>query len=96
MTARVGPILRGTVDGWAIAAAIVNTNADCTIDDRGGYLRVSAPGVCRLSRSAAEEALGRPFSLSMELEPLMPSFVGQLLLAEAAASWVARSEGGQR
>ena len=62
------------------------------IVDRGAYLRVQAPGKLILNRAAAEEALGRPFALPKDLEPLMPAFKGRLTINEDAAVWEASAE----
>ena len=57
--------------------------------DRGAYLRVLVPGCCRLSRSAAEAELGGRFSLPADLEEVMPSFKGRLVITEHEAIWQA-------
>jgi hypothetical protein len=87
---RVGPVLEAGETGRAVAAAIVACNPDATVDDRGAYLRVSAPGRCSVARRDIEERLGRAFALPRDLELGMPAFEGFLRLGEDGAEW--RSE----
>lgn len=83
----VGPVLiRGPV-AEALIQAIQATNAEVQVVDRGAYLRVLVPGCCRLSRAAAEAQLGRPFELPADLEEVMPSFKGRLVITEHEALW---------
>ena len=88
MTERItGPVLSGDNSARAVVAAIRSENAGVEVEDRGGYLRVRARGTCRVTRGAIEAALGRPFSLLRELEPLMPSFRGRFVLDDEEARW---------
>jgi toluene monooxygenase system protein D len=89
----VGPVLiRGPV-AEALVQAIVATNADAQVIDRGAYLRVLVPRCCRLSRAAAEAQLGATFNLPADLEEVMPSFKGRLIITEQEVIWQA---GGER
>lgn len=85
---RVGPVLSDGVTARAVASAIQGDNEDVVVVDRGGYLRVSAPSPCVVSRVAIEGQLGRRFSLRTELEPVMVSFQGLLELREDEAKWL--------
>jgi hypothetical protein len=88
MTERVvGPVLSSNRIGQAVAAALTQLNPGLVVEHRGGYLRVSAPVRCRLTRSAVEEELGEPFRLASDLERVMPSFRGQLVLGDEEARW---------
>ena len=83
----VGPVLQSTPFAQVIAAAIVEDNDDVIVSDRGGYLRVLAPRVCRLSRATVEAATGSPVRFPGELEVIMSSFAGRMRLTENGAVW---------
>ncbi|MDY7105090.1 MAG: MmoB/DmpM family protein [Actinomycetota bacterium] len=84
---RVGPVLRAGRLGEAVAAAVSRGDGGVEIEDRGGYLRVTAPPPCVVRRDAVEEELGEPFALPGDLERVMPSFRGRLVLSEEEARW---------
>jgi hypothetical protein len=71
-------------------AAIQSLNVAVEVVDRGAYLRVLVPGRCVVTRQAIEQALGEPFRLPADLEPLMPAFKGFLRVDDERAEW--RSE----
>ncbi|MEU6028956.1 MmoB/DmpM family protein [Streptomyces tauricus] len=86
----VGPVIRG-IDGdlaEAVAAAIErdNPDAEVVVDDQGGYVRISVPRRCVLTRVSLEEELGRAFRLS-ELEPALAAFAGRLKQPEEQLVW---------
>ncbi|WP_404193679.1 MmoB/DmpM family protein [Streptomyces tauricus] len=86
----VGPVIRG-IDGdlaEAVAAAIErdNPDAEVVVDDQGGYVRISVPRRCVLTRASLEEELGRAFRLS-ELEPALAAFAGRLKQTEEQLVW---------
>jgi len=83
----VGPVLQATPFAQVIAAAIMEDNDDVIVSDRGGYLRVLAPRVCRLSRATVEAATGSPVRFPGELEGVMSSFAGRMRLTEHGAVW---------
>ena len=83
----VGPVLEASDAGRAVVAAIRELNQEVVVDDRGAYLRVSAPGRCIVTREAIERAIGRAFRLPADLEPLMPAFKGVLTMDEDRAVW---------
>ena len=83
----VGPVLQSTPFAREIAAAIMEDNDDVIVNDRGGYLRVVAPRVCRLSRATVEAATGSPVRFPGELEVIMSSFAGRMRLTEHGAVW---------
>ncbi len=60
---------------------------DVVVLDRGSYLRVLVPGRCRMTREAVERALGRPFRLPGDLERVMPSFKGRLVVGDDEVVW---------
>jgi hypothetical protein len=84
---RVGPVLEASDAGRAVAAAIRELNAGATVEDRGAYLRVSAPNHCVVTRGAIERAIGRPFELPLDLESLMPAFRGFLQIDAERIEW---------
>lgn len=83
----VGPVLEASETGRLLAQAIVDLNPGASVEDRGAYLRILAPGRCLLTREAAEQALGRPFRLPLDLEPLMPAFKGLIQIDERRVEW---------
>jgi toluene monooxygenase system protein D len=85
----VGPVLLPSEVGLAILSAIQATNADVQVQDRGAYLRVSAPGRCVVTRQGIEAALGRSVRLPSDLELCMPSFKGRLRVDAELAVWEA-------
>jgi hypothetical protein len=84
---RVGPVLEAGEVGNAIVAAIRSFQPDVLVQDRGSYLRVLAPGRCRVTRIAIEGALGRGFRLPGDLELVMPSFKGAFRVNDDEAVW---------
>ncbi len=86
----VGPVIRG-VEGElaeAVAAAIGmdNPDAEVVIDDQGGYVRISVPHRCVLTRRSLEEQLGREFPLS-DLEPALSAFAGRVKQTDDEYVW---------
>lgn len=86
----VGPVIRGA-DGEiaeAVAAAIEldNPDAEVLVDDQGGYIRISVPHRCVLTRRSLEEELGREFPLS-DLEPALSAFAGRVKQTEDQMVW---------
>jgi toluene monooxygenase system protein D len=84
---QVGPVLEADEVGHAIIAAIREANAEVTVLDRGGYLRVLVPGRCVVGRAAIERALGRGFRLPGDLELVMPSFKGTIQITDDEVVW---------
>ncbi len=86
----VGPVVRGVNADLADAliTAIENDNpgAEVVVEDRGGYIRISVPQRCRVTRASLEEALGRSFRLS-ELEPALSGFSGRLNFTDDEVVW---------
>jgi hypothetical protein len=84
---RVGPVLTTTPAARAVAAAIRHTQPEAVVEDHRGYLRVLAPRPCTVTRDAIERELGETFELPGDLERIMPSFRGRLLLTHDRATW---------
>ena len=59
----VGPVLQSTPFAREITAAIIEDNDDVVVSDRGAYLRVLAPRICRLSRATVEAVTGSPVQI---------------------------------
>jgi hypothetical protein len=89
---RVGPVLEASEAGRGVAAAIRLLNRDVIVDDRGAYLRVSVAGRCQVTRDAIERVLGRPFQIPSDLEALMPSFKGRIVIRDDSVEWSAGKE----
>jgi toluene monooxygenase system protein D len=87
----VGPVLEPDEVAEAIIAAIREDNADVTVLDRAGYLRVLVPGRCVVRRAAIERALGRPFRLPADLEMVMPAFKGAIEITDDEVVWMWRT-----
>jgi hypothetical protein len=84
---RVGPVfIRGPVAD-VLVAAIRASNPGAEVIDRGAYLRVLVPGRCRLVRADVERLLGRSFHLPADLEEVMPSFKGTLVIGDREVVW---------
>lgn len=83
----VGPVLEASDSGRAVVAAIRDLNADVTVVDRGGYLRVLVPRRCVVTRKAIERAIGHKFELPLDLEALMPAFKGRIAMDGEHAEW---------
>ncbi|HTQ07829.1 MAG TPA: MmoB/DmpM family protein [Polyangiaceae bacterium] len=84
---RVGPVLEASETGRAVAAAILESNTEATLEDRGAYLRVSVPRRCAVTRLEIEAKLGRAFVLPGDLELVMPAFQGLLRVGEDGVEW---------
>lgn len=82
-----GPVLLGGPVSEALVAAIRTENSGVIVEDQGGYLRVSCPGICRVSHAAVRAELGRDLELPSELEAVMPSFQGKLELSATDVVW---------
>ena len=89
---RVGPVLHATPFAHVVAAVIEDENDDVVVLDEGAYLRVLAPGTCRLSRAALEAATGPAIRFPGDLEVVMSSFTGVLKLTDDGAVWTLVTE----
>ena len=59
---------------------VVDTRKQCQChcEGTGAYVRILSPYRCVLRSEAVSRLIQRPFNLSMELEPIMPSFKGNI------------------
>jgi nitrite reductase/ring-hydroxylating ferredoxin subunit len=89
---RVGPVLHATPFAHLVAAVIEEENDDVVVRDEGAYLRVLAPGSCRLPRAALEAATGPAIRFPGDLEVVMSSFTGVLKLTDDGAVWTLVTE----
>lgn len=87
---RVGPILRGVDREFceAVIDAIEadNPDSDVEVDDQGGYIRITVPWRCRLTRESLVRELGRDFRLS-DIEPNLASFAGRIQMTDDVLVW---------
>jgi len=90
---RVGPVLSAGPQAEAVVVAICSLNADVEVSDRGAYLRVLAPRLCRVTVEAIERCGGFRFELPRDLERIMSSFQGRFRVDAARAVWWAEGEG---
>jgi nitrite reductase/ring-hydroxylating ferredoxin subunit len=88
----VGPVLHATPFAHVVAAVIEDENDDVIVRDEGAYLRVLAPGICRLPRAALEAATGPAIRFPGDLELVMSSFTGVLLLTNDDVLWTLVTE----
>lgn len=86
----VGPVLSAGDVTLGVVAALRESNPALVVIDRGAYLRALAPGRCVLERALVERVLGRGFRLPVDLELVMPSFVGILHIDDDRAVWTHR------
>jgi hypothetical protein len=84
----VGPVIRAGDFADVVARSIEDDNPgrDVRIVDRGDYVRIQTPRLCRLTRKALERHLGHPYELRM-LETEMPSFGGRLRTSKDEFIW---------
>ncbi len=87
---RVGPVLRG-MDGELCDAVINaieddNPDSDIEVDDQGGYVKITAPWRCRLTKASLERELGRDFRLS-DIEINLAGFAGRILVGDDEIVW---------
>jgi toluene monooxygenase system protein D len=77
----VGPIVRGfdpdVVEALAEAIEKDNPDAEITIDDHAGYVRIHAPWFLRVTRESLEDAAGQAIPLA-SLEPAIAGFAGRM------------------
>jgi hypothetical protein len=85
----VGPVLLVGRVAEAIVTAMRRQNAGVRVSNRGAYLRVSAAARCELRAETVGALLGEPFRIPQDLERVMPSFRGRMVLTEELASWEA-------
>jgi hypothetical protein len=85
----VGPVLLSGRVSEAIVNAIQQENAGVRVSQRGSYLRVSVSCRCAVRAEAVAALLGEPFRIPQDLERVMPSFRGRLVLSEELAAWEA-------
>jgi nitrite reductase/ring-hydroxylating ferredoxin subunit len=88
----VGPVLHATPFAHVVAAVIEDENDDVIVRDEGAYLRVLAPGTCRLSRAALEAATGPAIRFPGDLEVVMSSFTGVLKVTDDDVVWTLVTE----
>lgn len=86
----VGPILLTSSSLTAVLIKVIqNSYPKVQVRDKGSYIRVMVPDLCKLNSVDVEKVLGFPFHLPSDLEAVMPSFKGTLSFADGAAIWVA-------
>lgn len=86
----VGPVLAAGPLADAVVAAIRSENPDVTVEDRGSYLRVRAPGTCHVTLAAITRQLGHRIEIPTDLEAIMPSFLGHIAFDDESVTWSRR------
>jgi len=92
----VGPVLRpmdqDMIEALLTAIEADNPGTEVLYEDHVGYVRIHAPGRCRVTRKSLEAALGRRFRLS-ELEPSLSGFAGRMRFhGDEALEWYLEGE----
>lgn len=87
-----GPVLQAGEHGRAVLQAILELNPAARVIDQGAYFRVQVPDKCVLTRAAVEKITGLPFRIPGDLELVMPSFQGWLVVTSERVEW----RGGRR
>lgn len=86
----VGPVIRGAdadlADAVIEAIEADNPGEEVLVEDAGGYIRISVPQRCRLSRASLETALGYSFELS-KLELSLSAFAGRMKATDDDVLW---------
>lgn len=94
-TKMVGPVVRGmdATLAEAMITAIENDNPDLVVDvdDQGGYIRITTPGRCVLTRASLEDALGKPMPLH-QIEPQLAGFAGRMQVGDDDVVWYLERE----
>ncbi|HVZ35636.1 MAG TPA: MmoB/DmpM family protein [Polyangiaceae bacterium] len=85
-----GPVLQAGERGRAVLQAIVELNPGAQIIDQGAYIRIQVPDKCVLTRAAVEKITGLPFHIPGDLELVMPSFQGWLVVTPERVEWRGR------
>ncbi len=94
-TKMVGPVVRG-MDA-ALAEAMIsaietdNPDVDVDVDDQGGYIRITTPGRCLLTRASLEDALGKKMQLH-QIEPQLAGFAGRMQVGDEEVVWYLERE----
>lgn len=83
----VGPVLQATPLARSIIEALEEEHEDLFVEDAGAYYRVFAPGICRLRKEIVDEIAGRDVSFPRELEVILSSFTGKIMMNESGAVW---------
>jgi hypothetical protein len=83
----VGPVLASGPVSEAIVEAVRDVTPGLVVRDEGAYVRLLAPGECRMPASLVSIYLGRSFVLPGDLEAVMVSFRGRLAMVGGEASW---------
>jgi hypothetical protein len=85
-----GPVLQAGEQGRTVLQALVELNPDARISDQGAYIRIQVPEKCVLTRAAVEKITGLPFRIPGDLELVMPSFQGWLVVTPERVEWRGR------
>ncbi len=75
-----------TKDAVIEAIEADNPGEEVLVEDAGGYIRISVPQRCRLSRASLETALGYSFELS-KLELSLSAFAGRMKATDDEVLW---------
>ena len=94
-TKMVGPVVRGMDASLAEAmiTAIETDNPDVyvDVDDQGGYIRITTPGRCLMTRASLEDALGKSMQLH-QIEPQLAGFAGRMQVGDDEVVWYLERE----
>jgi hypothetical protein len=83
----VGPVLIAGVRTEALIAAFKELNPNLRVVSRGSYFRLLSSPDCFVTKGKIIEHCGEDFSFPNDLEQLLVSFTGRLVLSEHEARW---------
>ena len=83
----VGPVLQSTPLARCMIEALEEEHEGLFVEDAGAYYRVFAPGVCRLRKDVVDEIAGRDVDFPRELEVILSSFTGKMIMNDSGAVW---------
>jgi hypothetical protein len=83
----VGPVLQATPLARYMIEALEEEHEGLFVEDAGAYYRVFAPGVCRLRKDVVDEIAGRDVGFPRELEVILSSFTGKMMMNDSGAVW---------
>ena len=83
----VGPVLQATPLARCMIEAMEEEHEDLFVEDAGAYYRIFAPGVCRLRKEIVDEIAGRDVGFPRELEVILSSFTGKMMMNDSGAVW---------
>lgn len=86
---QVGPVLYKNELALLLVEVIKETNNNVSVVDRGSYIRILADSPCRLIKKNVEKKIQREFYIPRDLETIMSSFEGHIVMSDNEIIWSA-------